>query len=292
MFGLAIAAALTASILFNGGIVLQALDARVAPRSMRLRLALLKRLFARRRWLLGWLLSVAGIPAQLRAYATAPFVVVQPLLVVGLLIVLFVGERVLHERVGIREAGGLAAIIAGVALVSWGAPHHSEVHRGGLPVIGVVAGLSVCALVPFLVRGTRLDVGMLTVLAAGCGFGAANVAAKLVGDDFNIKHYGDAAGWALVGLLMAVAATVTTMTAFQRCAATTVVPVSTAVQTFLPIVLEPLFLREHWGSAALDGVPIIAGLAVALIGSVLISESRAVSELIAGAQDGNGSIPR
>ena len=54
------------------------------------------------------------------------------------------------------------------------------------------------------------------------------------------------------------------MTAFQRRPATIVVPVSTAVQTFLPIVLEPFFLIEHWGSAAGDGVPVAAGLAIAL----------------------------
>ena len=82
---------------------------------------------------------------------------------------------------------------------------------------------------------------------------------------------------------MGVAATVTNMSAFPRRAATTVVPVSTAVQTFLPIVLEPIFLRERWGSAVYDGLPMIAGLVVALLGSVLIAGSPAVSGLIADA---------
>ena len=56
---------------------------------------------------------------------------------------------------------------------------------------------------------------------------------------------------------------------------------STAVQTFLPIVLEPLFLREHWGSAAYDGGPLVAGLALALVGCVLITASPAVGRLVA-----------
>ena len=71
------------------------------------------------------------------------------------------------------------------------------------------------------------------------------------------------------------------MTAFQRCAATAVVPVSTAVQTFLPIVLEPFFLREHWGSAPYDGAPLFAGLALALVGCILITASPAVGRLVA-----------
>jgi uncharacterized membrane protein len=86
---------------------------------------------------------------------------------------------------------------------------------------------------------------------------------------------------------MGIAATVTGMTAFQRAAATIVVPVSTAVQTFVPIVLEPLFLRERWGSARLDGVPLAAGLALALVGCVLVARSRAVSQLLASAAGGS-----
>jgi uncharacterized membrane protein len=85
---------------------------------------------------------------------------------------------------------------------------------------------------------------------------------------------------------MGVVATLVGMTAFQRLAATTVVPVSTCVQTFLPIVLEPLFLRERWASANLDGAPIIVGLLIAMVGCVLVSRSPAVSDLIAQAADG------
>jgi hypothetical protein len=70
------------------------------------------------------------------------------------------------------------------------------------------------------------------------------------------------------------------MTAFQRARATVVVPVSTAVQTFVPIVLEPLFLREPWGSVQYYGVPIAGGLAVALLGSVLVSRSKAVAGIV------------
>ncbi len=282
MHWLGLGAAIAASVLFNVGIVLQALDARVAPRALGLRVALLARLLSKPRWVAGWLLGVLGIGPQIVAYANAPFIVVQPVLSVGLLLVLALAVRVLHERVGSREIVGVVAIIGGVALVAWGAPSHSEVHRGPLAVVGVVAALSVLGLAPFLLRRTRFNTGMLAIVATGCGFGATNVATKLFGDDFNVGHFGTALVWAIVGLSMGVAATVTNMTAFQRRAATTVVPVSTAVQTFLPIVVEPLFLQERWGSAVLDGVPMIAGLLFALLGSVLIAASPAVSELIAG----------
>jgi uncharacterized membrane protein len=72
------------------------------------------------------------------------------------------------------------------------------------------------------------------------------------------------------------------MTAFQRRRATTVVPVSTAVQTFLPILLEPFFLREHWSAAPYRGAPIAVGLLLALIGTILVSRTPAVGKLAAG----------
>jgi drug/metabolite transporter (DMT)-like permease len=276
-------AALLASALFNVGIVLQAVDARVAPRELGYRLGLLGRLFRRPRWVLGFALGIVGIAPQVVAYSRAPFVVVQPTLAVGLLLVLALGVYMLGESVTIREVAGVIAIIGGIALVAWGAPPHSESHRGGIALIAVVALLAVGGLAPFAVRGTRLDTGMLAILAAGFGFGATNVATKLFGDDFQLGHYGNATAWGVVGVVMGVAAQIANMTAFQRRAATTVVPISTSVQTFLPIMLEPFFLREHWASADYYGVPIAAGVVIALVGNVLISGTRAVSEVIAEA---------
>ena len=281
MFALGLAAALLASALFNVGIALQGIEARSAPKKLGLRVSLLTSLFRRKRWVLGWVLGVVGIAPQIVAFSDAPFVVVQPALASGLLILLFIGSRLFGERVTWVEIAAVCAIIGGVALVAWGAPSHTEVHRSGAAVIAVVAGLTAAGLYPFFVRGTRFDTGMASIVASGAGFAASNVATKLLADDFGQRHYLIAGAWAVVGLGTGVAATITGMTAFQRRPATTVVPVSTAVQTFLPIVLEPLFLREHWGSATLDGAPILIGLVLALVGTVVVSRTHAVSELSA-----------
>src|ERR1700676_2812223 len=98
--------ALLASVLFNVGIVLQAVDARVAPRALGYRLGLLGRLLRRPRWVLGFALGIVGIGPQVVAYSKAPFVVVQPMLALGLLLVLALGVHMLGESVGIREIAG------------------------------------------------------------------------------------------------------------------------------------------------------------------------------------------
>ena len=283
MLWIGLAAALVASALFNVGIALQGIEARSAPKKLGLRVSLLRLLFRRKRWVIGWVLGVVGIAPQVLAFSAAPFVVVQPALASGLLILLFIGSRMFDEHVDWVEIVGVSAIIGGVALVAWGAPPHTEAHRGGAAVITVVAALSALGFLPFAVRGTRWDTGMGSIIASGAGFAASNVATKLLSDDIGNGHYVVAAVWGVVGVISGIAATITGMTAFQRRRATTVVPVSTAVQTFLPIVLEPFFLREHWGSAKFGGAPIGIGLLIALVGTVVVSRTKAVSDLSAAA---------
>jgi drug/metabolite transporter (DMT)-like permease len=282
VFAFGLTAALVASVLFNVGIALQGIEARAMPKSLSLRVSLLGRLLRRPRWVLGWLLGIVGIGPQVLAFAYAPFVLVQPALASGLLVLLFLGARTFKERVTHWEIFGVFAIIGGVALVAWGTPPHVEAHRGGLTVIAVVAGISACGVVPFAVRGMRFDTGMLAIVASGSGFGATNIATKLMSDDVGLAEYGNAAAWATAGLLLGVAATITGMTAFQRRRATTVVPVSTAVQTFLPIVLEPFFLRERWGAVPLAGAPILFGLVIALVGTVVVARNEGLGRLAAG----------
>jgi drug/metabolite transporter (DMT)-like permease len=281
VFAVGLASALVASVLFNVGVALQAVEARSAPRSLALRVSLLERLLRRPVWLLGAALGLAGIAPQILAFSLAPFVVVQTTLVAGLFVLLVLGMRLLRERVGVPEVIGVAALTVGIALVSWGAPEHSEAHRGGMTVVAVVLSLAAIAAAPLVARGTRADVGMFLVVASGCGFAAGNIATKLMSDDVGLGHYPNAVAWTVVGLATGIAATITGMTAFQRCRATVVVPLSTAVQTFLPILVEPLFLQERWGSAEAAGTPILLGLAVAIVGTLLVSRARVVSELVA-----------
>src|SRR5690348_14442051 len=127
---LGLAAALLASLLFNAGLVLQALEARREPPSLGLRLQLVLVLVRRWRWSLGLLLGLVGVVPQVVALALAPFVIVQPALTVGLLLVLAAGTRTLGERVGLTVWLGVVAIVVGVALVALGAPEHAETHRG------------------------------------------------------------------------------------------------------------------------------------------------------------------
>lgn len=281
MLAIGLSCGLVASVLFNVGIALQAREAKATPAEEGLHATLLVRLLRRRRWLLGLLLGALGVVFEVIAFANAPFVVIEPLLAAGLLVLLAIGIRELGERPGPGTVAGVVAIIAGTALIAWGAPEHSEQHRGPVTVVFVMAAMIAVSLVPFALRGGRFDTAMGTNLGSACGFGATNIATKLMADDIGGADLTQAVGWAAVAGFAGVTATISGMTALQRRPATTLVPISTAVQTFLPIAVEPLFLTENWRQAELEGLVLIAGLVVMAIGTVLVARVHAVSALSA-----------
>jgi drug/metabolite transporter (DMT)-like permease len=282
MFLLGLAAAIIAAILFNVGIALQAIEARRSPKSLSLKVGLVGYLLQRRLWLLGAALGIVGFGPQLVGLAYAPFAVVQTALTAGLALLLFIAVRYLGEHVDRTALVGVALLIAGVALVSWGAPAHSETHRAALRAILVVAVTAVIAFSPFLLRRFGIGHGVLLAIASGVGFAGTNIATKLASDDISKSQWANAGGWGIVVAVLGVCATVTSMSAIQRSAAAMVVPVSTGVQTFLPIVLEPLFLHEHYRSFWTQLLPVAAGVAITLAGVTLVGRDRAVGELAAG----------
>jgi drug/metabolite transporter (DMT)-like permease len=282
MLAAGLIAGIAASVLFNVGIALQAIEARRAPREEGLRASLIWGLLHRPRWVTGLVVEWVGVPLEILAFAWAPFVVVQPLLACGLLVLLGIAGRLLGERPTPDALAGVALIIVGIALIAWGAPGEQDTHRGAVAVIAVVGGLVLASLVPFALRGRRLDTALTAVLGSACGFAATNVAMKLMADDFGNDHFLQAGSWLAVAAVAGFAATVTGMTALQRAPATTVIPISTAVQTFLPVALEPLFLAESFREASLEGVPLLVGIVVMLAGIVVLARTRHVSALAAG----------
>jgi uncharacterized membrane protein len=286
MLAAGLVAGVASSVLFNLGIALQAIEARRTPREEALRASLIWDLLHRRLWVTGLGIEWLGVPLEILAFAWAPFVVVQPLLACGLLVLLAVARRLLGEMPGTDAMVGVGLIIAGIGLIAWGAPGSQDTHRGVGAVLGVVGGLTLASLVPFALRGRRWDTAMVAVLGSACGFAATNVALKLMADDLGNDHFAAAAAWVAVGGVIGFGATVTGMTALQRAPATTVIPISTAVQTFLPVALEPLFLTESFRSADFEGLPLLVGMVVMLVGIVVLARTRPVSALVAG-----GAVP-
>lgn len=269
-----VGAALVATLMVSSGLVMQALEARGVDRHFGLRANMLAQLLRRKRWVIGTLIGYFAFPFQLLALAHAPLIVVGPVHATGLLLVLAAGIKMLHERIGLAEAGGVAAIIAGIALLAWGAPPGRDRETDQAAYAAVTAGLIAVELIPFLVRAHcgRL----MLLLCAGAGFAAVNVAVKGFSDHLDTEHYAIAVVYLAVAAFASLSALVTQATAFQRHPAVDVVPVIFALTNFLPVALGLIVLDEHWGRAVLQGVPFAIGACLLLAGTGALARAQPV----------------
>src|SRR5437764_5510990 len=163
-------AAVTASLygLSTSG---QALEARRAPGETALRASLLARLVRRPLWLAGTAAGLIAWPLQAVALSLASVAVVQPALGLGLVVLLVLGARLLHERIGAREVAGTAAIAVAVAVLGWAAPPETGAFTPGGQV-AVAALLACSAGGPYALRAAGRAGGLPTSIAAGVAWAA------------------------------------------------------------------------------------------------------------------------
>jgi drug/metabolite transporter (DMT)-like permease len=288
--GLGIASAFGASVLYNAGAALQALEAREVPGAHSLRPSLIGRLLSRPRWLAGSALTLLGWPLQAVALTVAPLTIVQPILAAGLLLLLVIGVKALGEPAGPRELLGVGAIVAGVALLAWSAPSHSADHAAGLTLAAALAALAIPALAPYAAR-RHLPNGALLALAAGFGYGWSGITTKLFADGASGGAWGAALAWSLATGGASLLALLSEMTAFQRAPATRVCPTVFSAQVIVPVLAAPLLAGEGWGSTPLSGGVIVVGLLTVVAGVVALGASRAVGTL-AGSASAMAESPR
>jgi drug/metabolite transporter (DMT)-like permease len=276
------AAACAASAMYNVAIALQALEARDVPAEHGLRPKLLLQLMRRRRWLAGAALNLLGWPVQTVALLLAPLTVVQPCLAAGLLLLLAIATRVLHEQVGRREILAILAIIVGVVGLGLSAPHRTtnEANADTLAIVlGVIGSL---ALLPYLVSIVRRATGLPVAISAGLGFAWSSISTKLLSDGLDSGDWGAIIGWAAATGIAAAIATASEMTALQSRGATEVAPLVFVIQLLVPAVLAPVLVHEPWGSTPLGGAVLAVSLLVVAAGSALLASSRVVSALTVG----------
>jgi hypothetical protein len=287
---LGIVAAVGASTLYSLGIALQAMDAREAPHEEHLRLALAWGLLRRARWLLGTGLSILGFPLQVLALLLAPLVVVQPALAVGLLVLMFLAQRMLGEHAGPYEYRAMGAIVIGVIGVGLAAPPRSTTHSSEeLTITLVLIGLGCASLLPYLLRVIGRPPAPVTMIGAGLAFAWSAVATKLASDDLAQGHLIPAAAWALSTAAASGVGVLSEMSALQSRPAIQVAPMVFVTQTVVPVVLAPLLLGESFAATPLGGVPLVASLALLVAGAALLARSPLLLALMEGERASHAS---
>jgi drug/metabolite transporter (DMT)-like permease len=281
LLALGIVAAIGASCLYNTSIALQALEAREVPGEHALRPSLLGRLVRNRRWLLATGIGLLGWPLEIAALLLAPLTVVQPCLASGLVLLLWLGASKLGESPGRREWVAVAAIVAGVGGVALSAPERTTDHAGAGAIALALLLVAVPVALPYLLRRrAAAGAGLLAVVGAGAGYAWTAIASKLLTDVLAAGALLAAAAWLATAAASEGMALLSEMSALQRRPATHVAPVMFAVQVLVPVLLAPLIFGESWSATPLHGATLIASMAVAVSGVVMLAGSSAVGAVI------------
>ena len=273
-----VALAALASVLFNTAIVIQASEARAVPDEHGLRLSLLGRLMKRPRWLLGAALGLAAFPLQTAALLWAPVTAVQPADAAGLLVLLFLGARVLKERVGRREVAAVAAIGVGIVVLTIAAPKREVTQVDSADVLLPMLAIAIVAVLPLALRSVLGAQSIAVVLGAGFAFALGAFCAKIVADAI------DREAWLAAVLVVALAAgsalvgTLAEQTALQRRQATQVAPLIFVVELLVPVALAVLVVGEDWESSSVIGIA--AALVLVVGGAFTLGRAPSVARML------------
>jgi drug/metabolite transporter (DMT)-like permease len=250
----------------------QALEARRSPTETALRASLLEGLVRSRLWLAGTAAGLIAWPLQAVALSLASVAIVQPALGLGLIVLLVLGVRLLHERVGAREIAGALAITGAIAALGWAAPPETGAFtRNGQAA--VVALLALAAAGPYLLRALGRADGLPTSVGAGIAWAAVGLATALIDSSIADRHWLSALAWGAGAAAAGWSGLLSEMTALQTWPATRSIPVVFGLEMSLPAALAPVLTLARPGHL----LTFAAALVVAVAGAVVLGSSRAVA---------------
>jgi drug/metabolite transporter (DMT)-like permease len=282
MVALGVLMACCASALFNLAIVVQAREARLVPTSHALHPSLLVKLLQRPLWLAGAGLQAAAICLQAGALFFAPLTAAQPAEAVGLLLLLFLGARMLHERVGRREWLAVFGIVGGVVLVTLLAPEHTTSEAPGPAMAAALGLLALGGLAPLLFRAAGREAPpLLMVVGAGLCFSWSVFGIKLVTNDILADNWLGAAAWGVAAVGIGAAGTLIEMSALQVRPATRVAPIIFVLEFIVPVLLAVLVGGESWTGGLLTVAGLLAGVLLVAACAGSLGGSATVAGMIA-----------
>lgn len=281
-------AAVTASVLFSAGLVLQSLEARMIPGEHSMRLSLIARLLGRPRWIAGCLIMVVGFGLHVGALLLAPLTVVQPSLAAGLVLLLVAGARHDAEPVRAREVLAVAAISLGVVGVTLTSSQRNTLSANPALLALALSPLAAAAIAPYglalLSSGHGRLGGMSATLGAGAAYALTGLTTKLVTDRMAVGDWLGAVLWLAITASAAGLALMDQTTALQHRGATQVGVIIYTMPVVVPVLLAGTLLGERWAASPAAAGALALSVAAVCAGAALLSDSRRVVAWEAGSR--------
>jgi drug/metabolite transporter (DMT)-like permease len=273
--------ALLAAIAYDSGYALQAFEARRAPLEQSMRVGLLAHLVQRPIWLAAIGLAIVGWGLQVVALTKAPLTLVQPVLALGLFLLLGLGVRLLGERVGAREWTAVGIIVVAVGLIAWAAPPEPGTVPRDAGLAVALGLLGVLTVAPIAANLRSAPPVALLIVGAGAADGLAAFVTKIVSEELQSGTLVLAGAWAVAAGIGVVVGLLSESSALQRAPATRVAPIVLVLQIAIPVAMAPVVGGESWAGTPLGGAVLVGALALLCVGVVLLAGSKAVGDVLA-----------
>ncbi|CAN5459271.1 hypothetical protein BH20ACT17_BH20ACT17_04770 [soil metagenome] len=232
-------------------------------------------LFRSKWWSIGWGVAVVAFTLHVAALTLAPLSVGQAVLAGGLVFLAVLAERFFGFKLGRRQWLGIGLVAVSLALLTLtgggGSGESSKYSLAGMIIFeGIAIGVGLLLVVSHLIDRIRVQRGVLLGIAAGLGFGIADVAIKALSDDLESGLIGLVSPWSLIIITAAVFSFFASARSLQIGEGVTVIAVTSVSANLTAIIAGLAVFGDQLGDNALVIGVRLAAFALILTGSAMI----------------------
>ena len=234
-------------------------------------------LFRSRWWTIGWCVAVIAFALHVAALTLAPLSVGQAVLAGGLVFLAVLAERFFGFALGRRQWIGIALVALSLSLLTLtggtgGGGARSGYSPAGLIIFEAIAiGVGVALVTTHLIDRIAVQRGVLLGVAAGLGFGIADVAIKALSGDLDSDGIiGLLSPWSAIIASAAIFSFYASARSLQIGDGVAVIAVTSVAANLSTIVAGLAVFGDRLGANAFIIVVRIAAFALILLGAALI----------------------
>jgi len=219
--------------------------------------------------------AVVAFTLHVAALTLAPLSVGQAVLAGGLVFLAVLAERFFGFKLGRRQWLGIGLVAVSLALLTLtggsGSGESSKYSLAGMIIFeGIAIGVGLLLVVSHLIDRIRVQRGVLLGIAAGLGFGIADVSIKALSDDLESGLIGFVSPWSLIIITAAVFSFFASARSLQIGEGVAVIAVTSVAANLTAIIAGLAVFGDQLGDNALVIGVRLAAFALILTGSAMI----------------------
>jgi drug/metabolite transporter (DMT)-like permease len=232
-------------------------------------------LFRSKWWTIGWGVAVVAFALHVAALTLAPISIGQAVLSGGLVFLAVLAERFFGFDLGRRQWIGIGLVAVSLSLLTLtgggGGEASSDYSFAGMIVFeGIAVGVGLLLVLSHLIERIPVQRGVLLGVAAGLGFGIADVAIKALSGDLGSGPIGLLSPWSVVIVTAAVFSFFASARSLQIGDGVAVIAVTSVAANLTAIVAGLAVFGDELGDDALEIGMRVGAFILILVGAALI----------------------